>query len=67
MVEGSGPETVREAKAVGGSYLVTSQTYLIRRPRNPTSSSVIGPTRIVPGESLSCLKEPGTSSDLSPG
>jgi len=60
MVAGSSPETVRAAKLVGGSKRVTSQEYLTRRPRKPTSSSVIEPTRIGPGEIFSCLKEIGT-------
>src|ERR671910_1494309 len=60
MVAGSGPETVRAVKALGGSYCQTSQTYLILRPRNATSSSVIEPTRNGPGEILWCLKEAGT-------
>jgi hypothetical protein len=32
----------------------------MRRPRNHTSSSVIEPTRIGAGESISCLREAGT-------
>src|SRR5215208_7593353 len=60
MVAGSGPETVRKATALGGSYCQTSQTHLIRRLRNATSSSVIEPTRNGPGEIFSCLRETAT-------
>src|SRR5215211_9373699 len=60
MVAGSGPETIRKATALGGSYCQTSQTHLIRRLRNAKSSSVIEPTRNGPGEIFSCLRETGT-------
>ena len=37
---------------------MTSQTYLIRRPKNSTSSSVIEPRRIGFGDNISCLSVP---------
>ena len=59
MIAGIGPEMLCNAQAVG-SYSVISQAYRMRRPRNPTSSSVIEPTRIGPGDSISCRREAGT-------
>jgi hypothetical protein len=39
---------------------VTSQTYLICRPKNLTSSSVIEPTRIGASVNISCLRDATT-------
>src|SRR5215204_798806 len=56
----SRPEVARQAMTVGGSYSVTSQVSLDVRRKIFTSSSIVMPTRIGPGDVLWFLIETET-------